>query len=77
MLRWGKLNTATYNVLLTKAVFFLKSHQQRLNKQFRKAEVKVELEKVSFNKEAIYWLEIWLNSQFKFTSHINEKVKIA
>ena len=30
-----------------------------------------------FNKEAIQWLEIWLDSQIKFTSHINERVKRA
>ena len=30
-----------------------------------------------FNKEAIRWLGIWLDSQLKFTSHINERVKRA
>ena len=30
-----------------------------------------------FNKEAICWLGIWLDSQLKFTSYINERVKRA
>ncbi len=34
-------------------------------------------EKISFNKEATRWLGIWLDSQLKFTSHINERVKRA
>ena len=30
-----------------------------------------------FNKEATRWLAIWLDSQLKFTFHINERVKRA
>ncbi len=30
-----------------------------------------------FNKEATRWLGVWLDSQLKFTSHINERVKKA
>ena len=75
VLKWGRLNAVTYDVSKTEAVLFSKSHRQRLNKQLREAKVKVGDEKVSFNKEATRWLGVWLDSQLKFTSHINERVK--
>ena len=34
-------------------------------------------QKVMFNKEATRWLGVWLDSQLKFTSHINERVRRA
>ncbi len=33
--------------------------------------------KIGFNKEATRWLGIWLDSQLKLTSHINERMKGA
>lgn len=33
--------------------------------------------RIQFNKETTQWLEIWFDSQLKFTSHINERVKRA
>ncbi len=30
-----------------------------------------------FNKEATRWLGVWLDSQLKFTAHINERVRRA
>ena len=30
-----------------------------------------------FNKKATRWLGVWLDSQMKFTPHINEKMKRA
>ena len=77
VLEWGKQNAVTYDVSKTEAVLFSKSHRQRLSKQLREAKIKVGDEKISFNKEATRWLGIWLDSQLKFTSHINERVKRA
>ena len=57
----------------TEDVLFSKSHRRRLNKQLRKAEIKVGNEKIPFNKEATRWLGVWLDSKLKFTSHINER----
>ena len=73
----GRLNAVTYDTSETEAVFFSKYHRQRLNKQLREAKIKVDAEKISFNKEATRWLGVWPNSQLKFTSHINERVRRA
>ena len=77
VLELGGLNAVTYDVSKTEAVLFSKSHRQRLNKQLRQAKIKVGNKKISFNKEATRWLGVWLDSQLKFTSHINERVKRA
>ena len=58
-------------------MLFSKSHRQRLNQQLREAKLKIGDEKISFNKEATRWLGVWLDSQLKFTSHINERVRRA
>ncbi len=75
VLEWGRQNAVTYDVSKTEA--FSKSHRQRLNKQLREAKIKVGDKNISFNKEATQWLGVWLDSQLKFTSHINERVKRA
>ena len=77
VIEWGRLNAVTYDISKTEAVLFSRSHRQRLNKQLREAKIKVGTEKISFNKEATRWLGIWLDSQLKFTSHINERVRRA
>ena len=77
VLEWGTLNAVTYDTSKTDAVLFSKSHRQRHNKQLREAKIKVGNEKISFNKEATRWLGVWLDSQLKFTSHINERIRRA
>ena len=77
VLEWGGRNAVTYDVAKTEAVLFSKSHRQRLNKQLREAKIKVGDKSISFNKEAMRWLGVWLDSQLKFISHINERVKRA
>ena len=72
---WEMLNTMTYNTSKIEAVFFSKSHQQWLNKQLREAKIKVKNERIIFNKEATRWLRIWLDSQLKFISYINKKMR--
>ena len=34
-------------------------------------------ERIKFNKEATRWLGIWLDSQLKFTAHVNERLAKA
>lgn len=63
VLEWSILNVVTYITSKTKAIFFSKSHQQWLNKQLQKIKIKVDNKKFMFNKEAIRWLGIWLDSQ--------------
>ena len=75
VLDWGRLNAVTYDISKTEAGFFLKSHRQRLNKQLRESKIKVGDEKIPFNKEAMQWLGVWLDSQLRLTSHINKRVK--
>ena len=77
VLDWGRLNAVTYDISKTEAVLFSKSHRQRLNKQLRESKIKVEDKKISFNKEVTRWLGVWLDSQLRLTSHINERVKRA
>ncbi len=55
VLGWGMLNAVTYNIAKTEAILFSKFHRQRLNKQLRKAKIKVGNKKISFNKEAPRW----------------------
>ena len=67
----------TYDTTKTEAVLFSKSYRQRLSKQLRETKIKVGGEHIMFNKEATRWLGVWLDSQLKFTSHINEQVRRA
>ncbi len=77
VLEWGRLNAVTYDLSKTEAVLFSKSHRQQLNKQLRETKIEVGTKQISFNKEATRWLGVWLDSQLKFTSHINERVRRA
>ena len=70
----------TYNIAKIEVVLFSCARQRRLNQYLRKTTVLVGGEKIKFNKNATRWLGIWLDSQLKFTAHINErltKAKIA
>lgn len=77
LLEYGTLNAIICDMSKTEAVPFSRSRRQRLNKQLQEANIKVGSEKIVFNKEATRWLGIWLDSQLKFTSHINERVERA
>ena len=77
VIKWGRQNSVTYDTSKTEAVLFSKSDRQRLSKQLREAKIKVSNEIISFDKEATRWLGVWLDSQLKFTSHINERIPRA
>ena len=77
VIEWGRLNAVTYNTSKTEAILLSKSHRQPLKKQLRETKIKVAGEKISFNMKATRWLGVWLDSQLKFTSHINERVRRA
>ena len=77
VLDWGKSNAVTYDLAKTEAVLFSKSHRQRLNKEIAAVQIKIGPEKIKFNNEATRWLGIWLDSQLKFTAHVNEKFQRA
>ena len=77
VIKWGKQNAVTYDTSKTEAMLFSKSHRQRLSKQLREAKIKVDNKNIPFNKEATRWLGVWLDSQLKFTSHINERIRRA
>ncbi len=77
VIKWGRQNAVTYDTSKTEAVLFSKSDRQRLSKQLREAKIKVGNESISFDKEATRWLGVWLDSQLKFTSHINERIPRA
>lgn len=77
VLQWGTANAVTYDTTKTEAVLFSRSHRQRLSKQLRETKIKVGDEQIMFNKDATRWLGIWLDSQLKFNSRINERVRRA
>ncbi len=60
-----------------KLVLFSRARQQRLNQHLRDTTVLVGGKRIKFNKEATRWLGIWLDSQLKFTAHINERLTKA
>lgn len=77
-LDWGMANAVTYDTSKTEAMLFSKSRRQRLNKGLlQETKIKVGNEKIRFNKEVTRWLGVWLDSQLKFTSHINERMRRA
>ena len=67
----------TYDIAKIKAVLFSKSHHQQLDKQIAEVNIKIGAENIQFNKETTRWLGIWLDSQLKFKSHVNKKVRKA
>lgn len=77
IIKWGRLNAVTYNTSKTEALLFSKSYWQWLNKQLQDVKIQVDIKSIPLNKEATWWLGVWLDNQFKFISYINEKVKRA
>ncbi len=73
----GVTNTVTYDTSKTKVVLFSKSHRKRLSKQLQVTKIRVGNKKTIFNKVATRWLGVWLDSQLKFTLHINERLRRA
>ena len=62
VLEWETCNAVIYDITKTEAVFFSKSHCQQLNQQIAEINIKIEAENIQFNKKAIWWLGIWLDS---------------
>ena len=77
IVEWGSKNAVTYDTAKTELVLFSRARQQRLNQHLRDTTVLVRGKRIKFNKEATCWLGIGLNSQLKFTAHINERLKKA
>ena len=75
--QWGRRNAVTYDTAKTKLVLFSRARQRRLNQHLRETTVLVGGKRIEFNKEATRWLGIWLDSQLKFTAHINERLTKA
>ena len=48
-----------------------------MSRQIAEVQIKIGPKKIKFNKEATRWLGIWLNSELKFTAHVNEKFQRA
>lgn len=48
-----------------------------MNKQLRETQIRVGKGQIKFNKELTRWLGVWLDSQLKFTSLINERIRKA
>lgn len=52
VLGWGTINAVTYDISKTKAFFSLKSHPNQLNKQLQDPKIKLENQRIIFEKEA-------------------------
>ena len=77
VVEWRRRNAVTYDMAKTELVLFFRARQRRLNQQLRETTVLVGGEKIKFKKDATRWLGIWLDSQLKFTAHINERLTKA
>ena len=77
VVKWGRRHAVTYDMAKTKLVLFSRARQRRLNQQLRETTVLVGGERIKLNKDATRWLGIWLDSQLKFTAHINERLTKA
>ena len=74
ILEWRGKNMVTYDTAKTELVLFSRARQRRLNQQLRETTVSIGGKRIKFNKDATRWLGIWLDSQLKFTAHINERL---
>ncbi len=74
VLKWGTKNVVTYDTAKTKLVLFSRAWQRRRNQQLQEIIVVVRGEKIKFNKDATWWLRIWLNSQLIFAAHVNKRL---
>lgn len=75
VIEWGARNAVTYNTSKTEAVLFSKGRRQKFNKQLLVTTIKVERDRISFNREATRWLGIWIDSQLNFSAHIHGRIK--
>ena len=64
----------TYDTAKTELVLFFDAYQQRLNQELWETIILIKGEKIKFKNKTICWLEIWLDSQLKFTIHINKRL---
>ena len=67
----------TYDTAKTELVLFSRARQRHLNQQLQETTMLIGGERIKFNKEATHWLGIWLDSQLKFTTHINKRLTKA
>ena len=72
IVEWGGRNAVTYDTAKTELVLFSRARQRRLNQQLQETTVLVGGERIKFNKDATRWLRIWLDSQLRFTAHVNK-----
>lgn len=73
----GGKNAVTYDTAKTELVLFSHARQRQFNQQLRETTIFVGGERIKSNKNATRWLGIWLDSQLKFTAHINERLSKA
>ena len=66
-IQWGLQNRISFEVNKMEAVLFTK--KRKLAKEINQAKIRLEDNSISYNKKAIRWLEIWLNSGLSFKAH--------
>lgn len=66
-------NPIIYDRAKIKGDLFFKFYYKQFNKQIAMIEIKISSKKIKFNKKAIWWLWIQLNSWLKFTVYVNTK----
>ncbi len=53
VLGWETINAVTYDIFKTEAFFFLKSHLNELNRQLQYLKIKLENQKIIFEKDEL------------------------
>lgn len=74
-LQWGRENAVTYDTAKTELVLFSKARSRK--QQLQETTVLIDGKQIKFNKKPTRWLGVWLDSQLKFTSHVNERMTKA
>ena len=56
-----------------KAILFIK--KRKLAKEINQVKIRLKNNNISYNKKAIKWLELWLNSELSFKAYYQTKLQ--
>ena len=66
-IKWDLINNVTFNIEKTEVILFTKKTKIRWN--INKLNIKIKDYVITFNKEVIRWLEIWLDTKLTLKEH--------
>ena len=71
-INWGLQNSVSFEVDKTGAVLFTK--KRKLAKEAKQARIRLENQRIRYNKEATRWLGVWLDSGLSFKTHYQTRL---